>query len=175
MNKSCSRTQRIIIDLQIDLFKRDFIELPAGTPAESFDVAALRGFAQKASETVDSTKEAFDIIEVVVRVYEEMDNFTAPAIAARKALIKAEQRLFNAHARYGAAMDAHSTFVNARVGAASRLGATDNSRKATIVVDEEEELVIPKFLERKLPEPSEGWKDSAGKLHRAHLSSAAFC
>ena len=56
-----------------------------------------------------------------------------------------------------------------------RLGVSDSHVKASNVVDEEEELVNPKFMKRKLPEPSEGWKDSAGKPHRVHASSAAFC
>ena len=72
-------------------------------------------------------------------------------------------------------MDAHSSFLNARIQATRRLGASDSRGKAAGDVDEEEELVNPKFLKRKLPEPSEGWKDSAGRPHRAHASSAAFC
>ncbi len=67
-------------------------------------------------------------------------------MTARNALIRAEQRLFKAQERYGAALDAHSTFLNARVGAASRLGATDNRGKATTVLDEEEEPVNPTFV-----------------------------
>ena len=80
----------------------------------------------------------------------------------------AEGSLINAQHRYGAALDAHSSFLNARVEATRRIG------KATFNVDEEDELVNPKFPKRKLPEPSEGWKDSAGKPHRAHASSVAF-
>jgi len=72
-------------------------------------------------------------------------------------------------------MDAHSSFLNARVEATRRIGASDSRGEVTTGVDEEEELVNPKFLKRELPEPSEGWKDSAGKPHRAHASSAAFC
>ncbi len=55
------------------------------------------------------------------------------------------------------------------------LGAPDSWGKAPAAADEEEELVNPKFLKRKLSEPSEGWKDAAGKPHRAHASSAALC
>jgi len=62
-------------------------------------------------------------------------------------------------------MDAHSSFLNARVEATRRLGASDNRGKAVVVVDEEEELVNPNFMMRKLPEPSKGWKVYAGKPH----------
>jgi hypothetical protein len=81
----------------------------------------------------------------------------------------------NAQQRYGAALDAHSAFLTARVEATRRIGAPDSRGKAPAAADEEEELVNPKFLKRKLPEPAEGWKDAAGKPHRAHASSAAFC
>ena len=43
-------------------------------------------------------------------------------------------------------MDAHTSFLNARVEATRRLGASDSRGKATVVVDEEEELANPKFL-----------------------------
>ena len=33
----------------------------------------------------------------------------------------------------------------------------------------------PKFIQRKLPKPVEGWKDLSGKPHKAHVSAAAFC
>ncbi len=88
--------------------------------------------------------------------------------------MRAKGRMINAQQRYGVALDAHSSFLSARVEATRRLGASDSRRKAADVIDEEEELVNPKFRKRKLPEPSESWKDSAGKSHRAHESSAAF-
>ncbi len=56
-----------------------------------------------------------------------------------------------------------------------RLGAADSRGKEVAIVDEEEELFNPNFLKRKLPEASEGMKDSTGKPHRAHASSADFC
>jgi len=150
------------------------MELHASPSAESSDAAALRGFAEKASNTVDLAQEVFDSLEGIVRTYDNEENFEAPAVASRNALIKAEGRLINARKRCGAAMDAHSSFLNARVEATRRLGASDSRGKVTIDIDEEEELVNPKLLKRKLPEPSEGWKDFAGKSHRAHASSAAF-
>ena len=84
--------------------------------------------------------------------------------------------LLNAQQDYGAVLDAHSSFLDARVEAMRRIGVSDIRGKAVADVDEEEEeLVNPKFMKRKLPKPSEGWKDFAGKPHRAHASSAAFC
>ena len=73
--------------------------------------------------------------------------------------------MINAQQRNGATLDAHSSFLNTRVEATRRIRVSDNRGKATTDVDEEEELVNPKFLKRKPPEPSEGRKDSAGKPH----------
>ena len=151
------------------------MELLAGPSAELANATALGGFAEKASAIVDLAQEVFDNLEGIVRHYDDIEDVSAPAVTVRNALIRAEGRMINAHQRYGAAMDAHSSFLNARVEAARRLGASDSREKAALVVDEEEELVNPKFMKRKLPETSEGWKDSAGKPHRAHASSAAFC
>jgi len=151
------------------------MELPASPSVESVNAAALRGFAEKASNTVDLAQVFFDNLEGIVRYYDNDDGLSAPAVIARNALITAERRMINAQQLYGAALDAHSSFLNARVEATRRIGASGSGGKATYVVDEEEELFNPKFLKRKLPEPSEGWKDSAGKPHRAHASSAAFC
>jgi hypothetical protein len=150
------------------------MELPASSSAELFGVAALVGFAEKASNTVDLAQEVFDNLEGIVRVYDNDEDFTTLAVAARNALIMAEGRLIIAQQRYGSPLDTHSSFLNSRVEATRRLGASDSRGKATADVDEEEGLVNPKFLKRKLLEPSEGWKDSAGKPHRAHASSAAF-
>ena len=83
--------------------------------------------------------------------------------------------MINVQHRYGASMIAHSSFLNARVEATRRTGASDSRGKAATALDEEEELVNPKFMKRKLPEPSEGWKNSSGKPLRAHACSAAFC
>ena len=47
--------------------------------------------------------------------------------------------------------------------------------KQSATIYKEEELDNPKFIKRKLLEPSEGWKDASGKPHRAHASSNAFC
>ena len=68
----------------------------------------------------------------------------------------AEERLINALQRYGAALDAHSSFLNARVEATRIIGASESRGKATVTVDEKEELVNPTLLKKKLPEPSEG-------------------
>jgi hypothetical protein len=43
------------------------------------------------------------------------------------------------------------SFLNARVEVARRLGASVSAGKAAVVVDEERDLVSPKFLKRKLP------------------------
>ncbi len=70
--------------------------------------------------------------------------------------MRAEHRLMVAHERYAAALDTHSRFVNARVEASARSVHVDKRGKAAATVDEEEELVNPKFLKRKLLEPSKG-------------------
>ena len=151
------------------------MELPAGPSAESADASALRGFDEKAPITFHLAQTVFDSLEGIVRHYDDDEDISAPAVTARNALTRTKGRMINAHQRDGAAMGAHSSFLNARVEAMRRLRASDNRGKAATDVDEEEELVNPKFLKRKLPEPSEGWKDSAGKPHRAHARSAAFC
>jgi hypothetical protein len=69
------------------------MELPARPSAESIDAAALRGFAQKASDVVDKAHVEFDNLDVIVRVYDEQENYGAGAIAARNALMRAEHRL----------------------------------------------------------------------------------
>ena len=141
------------------------MELPTGPSVET---------AEKASAIVDLAQEVFDNLEEVVRHYDNDEDVSVQTITARNALVRAEGRLINAQQRCGAALNAHSSFINASVEATRRLGASD-SRGKTALADEEEELVNPKFLKRKLPEPSEDWKESAGKPHRAHASSAAFC
>ena len=90
------RTQRITIDHRIDILKRYLMELPAGSSAESADVAALRGFAEKASATFDLAQEVFDNLDEVVRHYDNDEDVSAPAVTARNALVKAEGRLINA-------------------------------------------------------------------------------
>ena len=90
------RTQRIIIDHRIDLYKRDFMELHAGPSTQSVDAAALRVFAEKASNTVDLAQEVFDSLEGIVRHYDNDEDLLAPAITTRNALIKAEGRMINA-------------------------------------------------------------------------------
>ncbi len=132
------------------------MELSAGSSAESIDVAALRGFAQKASDVDDKAQVEFDILDAIVRVYDEQKNYGAGAIAAKIALMRAEHRLMVAQERYVVALDTHSRFVSARVEASARSGHVDKRGKAAAAVDEEEELVNPKVLKRKLPEPSEG-------------------
>ncbi len=151
------------------------MKIPAGPSAESANAAALRGFAEKASFTVDLAQDAVDSLERDVCHYDEEEDVTATAVTARNALIRAKGRLMNAQQRYGAALDASSAFLTARVEATRRLGSSDSRGKAAAAADEEEELVNPKFLKRKLPEPSEGWKDAAVKPHRAHASSAVYC
>ena len=64
------RTPCIIIDRWIDLFKTDFMKLTADPYAESSDAAALRGFAEKASNKVDLAQQVFDCLEGIVRVYD---------------------------------------------------------------------------------------------------------
>jgi len=118
-------------------------------------------------------QEVFDNLEGIVRVYDNEEDFTTPAVAARHALIRAEGRLINAQQSYGAALDAHSLFLNARFEATRRLGTSDSRGKATTDVDEEEELVDPKFLKRKLPEPSECFRVSRTELTQARLLSAS--
>ena len=131
------RTHRIIIYRWIYLFKKDFMELLAGPYAESANAAALRGFAEKASATVDLAQQVFDDLDEFVRHYDNDEDVSAPVVTARNALVRAEGRLFNAQDRYGAAMDAHSSFLTARVEATRRLGAPDNRGKAADVADEE--------------------------------------
>jgi hypothetical protein len=131
---------------------------------------------KKASVVVDKAQVEFDNLDAIVRVYDEQENYAAGAIAARNALMRTEHRLMVAHERYVAALNTHSRFVNARVEASvTSLVQADNRGKAAAAVDEEEDLVNPKFLKRKLSEPSEGRKDATGKPHRAHASSAALC
>jgi hypothetical protein len=84
------------------------MEVHASPFAESSDAAALRGFIEKGSNTADLAQEVFDSLEGIVRVYDNKENFTTPAVAARNALVRAEGRLINAQERYGAALDAHS-------------------------------------------------------------------
>ena len=50
------------------------MELPAGPSAELADVAALRGFAEKASATVDLAQKAFDNLEGIVRHYDDSED-----------------------------------------------------------------------------------------------------
>ena len=73
------------------------MELHGSPSAESSDDAALRGFAKKASNMVDLAQEVFDSLEEIVRVYDNDEDFTTPAVAARNARIRAEGRLVNAH------------------------------------------------------------------------------
>ena len=106
------------------------MELLASPSAESADDAALRGSAEKASNTVDLEQEVFDILKGIVCHDDNDKDLSAPTITARNALIRAEGRLINAQQRYGAAMDAHSSFLTARVEATRRIGASvDDQRK----------------------------------------------
>ena len=69
------------------------MELSAGPSAESVDAAALRGFAEKASVTLDLAHEVFDSLEGIVRHYDDSEDVSTPAVTARNALIRAEGRL----------------------------------------------------------------------------------
>jgi hypothetical protein len=66
------------------------MELIVSPSVESSDAAALKGFAETTSNTVDLAKEVFDSLEGDVRVYDIDENFSAPTIAARSARIMAE-------------------------------------------------------------------------------------
>ena len=74
-------------------------------PSAELDVSL-----QKASATIDLAQKVLDNLEGIVRHYDDNEDVSAPAVMARNALIRAEGRLVNAHQRYGAAMDAHSSF-----------------------------------------------------------------
>ncbi len=113
-------------------------------------------------DVVDKAQVEFDNLDAIVRIYNEQEDYGAGAIVARNALMRAEHRLMVAQERYVAALDTHARIVNARVEASARSVQVDKRGKAAVTVDEEEELVNPKFLKRKLPEPPEGWKDAAG-------------
>ena len=123
------------------------MELPASPSAESADVATLRGFAKKASATVDLAQEVFDNLERIVRHYDDNEDISAPTITARNTLIRAEGRMINAHQRYEAAMDAHSSFLNARVEATRRLGASDRRGKAAVFCRQGGGACQPQVLE----------------------------
>ncbi len=151
------------------------MELPASPSSESPDVAALRGFAEQASASVEKALEVLDSFEGIVRSFNAEEDFLVEAMATKNAIVRAEQRLIEARERLAIALDAHSSFLNARVAATMRIRAADKHGKPTIDVDDEEELDTPKFLKRKLPESSEDWKGSAGKPLRAHGSSVALC
>ncbi len=64
------------------------MEMPAGHSAESAEAAALRGFAEKSSVTVDLAQEVVDNLEGIVRHYDEEEDVSAPAVTARNALIR---------------------------------------------------------------------------------------
>ncbi len=73
--QSFLRTQRIIIDRWKDLYKRDFMELPASSSGESSDAAALGSFDEKASNTAGLEQECFENLDRIVRVYDNEENF----------------------------------------------------------------------------------------------------
>ena len=170
------RISRITIYLWLDLFERDFTELPAGTFAEPPNAAYLRGFAENESAEVAKLSEAYDIMEALIIKFDKVENINPRAIALRTAFTRAEKRLSDARARLAIAVENHTSFVTASIAASRPLGAADGKGKATTTATDEEELLDnPKFLKRKLPEPSKGRKSLAHKPHKAHASAAAFC
>ena len=72
------------------------MEVSARPSAESADAAALRGFAEKASATIDLAREVFDSLESIERHYDDNEDVSAPAVTTRNALIRAERRMMNA-------------------------------------------------------------------------------
>ncbi len=101
----------------------------------------------------ESTR-TFDSFEKIARSFDAKDDFSAGAVVARNSIVRAEQRMMDARERLAIVLEARSSFLNARVVATRRLGASDSRGKASHVADGEEELDNPKFLKRKLPEPS---------------------
>ena len=120
--------------------------------------------------------EAYDIMEALIIKFDKVENINPRAIALRTAFTRAEKRLSDARARLAIAVENHTSFVTASIAASRPLGAADGKGKATTTATDEEELLDnPKFLKRKLPEPSKGRKSLAHKPHKAHASAAAFC
>ena len=73
------------------------------------------------------------------------------------------------------AFEAHSKFLVASVSA-NRIGPADEpsgkgKAPAAPPEDAAEALLNPKMLKRKLPEPSEGWKDAADKPHKQYSAN----
>ena len=72
------------------------MEMHACPSAEFANVAALRGFAEKASATIDLEREVFDSLDSIVRHYDDKEDVSAPAVTASYAIIRAEGRMRNA-------------------------------------------------------------------------------
>ena len=152
------------------------MDLPAGSSRESPDAAAWRGFALSAAVEVDKLQADYEVL--VDASLAIVDQHSAEAIVALAAMAKMEQRLSWAREQRALAFAAHSAFLVASVSA-NRIGpAEDPSGKgkapAAPLEDAAEALINPKMLKSKLPEPSEGWKDAAGKPHKQHSANFEF-
>ena len=106
---------QIFIYCRIGLCKRNFLNLPAGTFAESQGAATLRGFAEKTSAEVDKAQELFYGMEAIVGVFDREGNFDTPANSSRQAIVKMEQRLIKARERLHIALENHAAFVNGSI------------------------------------------------------------
>ena len=69
-------------------------------------------------------------MEETVRVFDVEEDFSPGAMAARTAIIRAKKHLAYARERLAPALEAHSSFYNARVAASRRLGAADRGKSA---------------------------------------------
>ncbi len=72
-----------------------------------------------------------------------------------------------AHLSNSLIADSNAAQAQAVATAAMALPVATTTPLTTIPAEE-------KIIKRKLPEPRDGWKDSAGKLHRAHSDAMSY-
>ena len=149
----------------------NFEDVSAANSVDSRDGAALKEIVDQASAYVATTQMQFsEADQLVAALNPGAKDEAAKALRARAQLL--EERLTKAYERQRDAARDYAAFRVSIAESSSKIGAAqaDKNKKSKDAPASESR----KFLKRKLPEPTEGWKDSSGKTHRKNLDLMKF-
>ena len=144
--------------------------------AQGQDVIRLRAAVDRSSQEIKDYTTEYEDQRAKVDALDAAERADPKNAYMFNVLTVREGRLDAARIRETAALAllsncliAHSSASQAQAAAtvAAALPATDITPLTTTAAEK-------KVIKRKLPEPRDGWKDSAGKLHRAHSDAMSY-
>ncbi len=144
--------------------------------AQGQDVIRLRAAVDRSSQEIKDYTKEYEDHRAIVDALDAAEQADPRNIYLFNILTIREGRLDAARIREIAAMAllsncliVHSSAAqtNAAATAATALPATATTPLTTTTAEK-------KVIKRKLPEPRDGWKDSAGEPHRAHSDAMSY-